>query len=470
MTDRRAPADAHDATPPAQPVGGEPRPDLAAIVADLMPSVLADLVSLARIPSVSLPAFDPGHVRASADRTAELLAAAGARVEVVTAGGHPAVIGRVEGPPGAPTVLLYAHHDVQPPGDDADWDTPVWEPTRVGDRLYGRGTADDKAGILAHVAALRAHGGRPPVNVVVFVEGEEEAGSASLPALLAEHRDALACDALVIADSANWAIGTPALTTTLRGNVRAVVTVRALSHGVHSGMFGGVVPDAVTAMCRLLATLHDDAGSVAVAGLESSDETTVDHDEAQLRADAGALPGVDLIGRGSTTSRLWTQPALTVIGIDAPSVDEAANLLSPACRAKLSMRIAPGQDPDEAMRLLAAHLSAHAPWGVHVEVEPEDSGAGFVTATDGPYVEAARAAFAQAWGTDPVDVGIGGSIPFISEFAEAFPGAAILVTGVEDPDTRAHGANESLHVPEFEKVCLAEALLLQRLGETRPRG
>ena len=432
----------------------------------LMPQVLDDLQALARIPSVSLPAFDAAHVEASAQAVAELLAGAGAQVEIVRAGsGHPAVIGRVEGPPGAPTVLLYAHHDVQPPGDDADWDSPAFTPARRGDRLFGRGVADDKAGIMAHIAALRAHDGAPPCSLVIFVEGEEEAGSDSLPQLLADHREALACDALVIADSANWAIGTPALTTQLRGNVRVVVTVRALDHGLHSGMFGGLVPDAITAMCRLLASLHEADGSVAIPGLVSRDDSSVDYTPERVRAEAGLPERVHLLGQGSFTSRLWTKPALTVIGIDAPSVDEAANLLTPVCRAKLSMRIAPEEDPAHALALLTAHLQEHAPWGVEVEVTPEGSGAGFTTATQGPYVDAARAAFADAWGTEPVDTGIGGSIPFIAEFAAAFPQAAILVTGVEDPDSRAHGANESLHVPEFAKVCLAGAVLLERCGQ-----
>ena len=445
------------------PVDAQRLTQLSERVEALMPQVLEDLQELARIPSVSLPAFDAAHVEASAQAVARLLEGAGAQVEVVRAGeGHPAVIGRVEGPPGAPTVLLYAHHDVQPPGDDADWDTPVFSPTRRGDRLYGRGVADDKAGIMAHVAALRAHEGAPPCSLVIFVEGEEEAGSDSLPQLLADHRDKLACDALVIADSANWDIGAPALTTQLRGNVRVVVTVRALDHGVHSGMFGGLVPDAITAMCRLLATLHEEDGSVAVPGLVSRDDTSVDYTPERVHAESGVLDGVQLLGEGSYTSRLWTKPSLTVIGIDAPSVEEAANLLTPVCRAKLSMRIAPEEDPATALAALTTYLQEHAPWGVQVEVEPEDSGSGFTASTDGPYVEAARSAFADAWGTDPVDTGIGGSIPFIAEFAQAFPQAAILVTGVEDPDSRAHGANESLHVPEFAKVCLAEAVLLER--------
>lgn len=463
-----------DATPqpePASPPTGAPPMDpqrlaqLRARVDELLPDVLSDLVSLARIPSVSLPSFDAAHVEASAQRVAELLAGAGAQVEVVRAGaGHPAVIGRVAGPQGAPTVLLYAHHDVQPPGRDEDWATPPFEPTRRGDRLFGRGAADDKAGVMAHVAALRVFDGRPPVNVVVFVEGEEEAGSQSLPALLEAHHDALACDALVIADSGNWDIGTPALTTTLRGNVRVDVELRTLDHGVHSGMFGGLVPDAITAMCRLLATLHDDSGAVAVAGLLGSDDTQVDYTPERLRVESGVLDGVEFLGDGSYASRLWTKPALTVIGIDAPSVDEAANLLTPRCRAKISLRIAPTQDAGQALEALTEHLLRHAPWGAHVQVSAGEAGQGFTTTTTGPYVEAARAAFADAWQTQPVDMGIGGSIPFIARFAEAFPDATILVTGVEDPDTRAHGADESLHVPEFAHVALAEAVLLERIG------
>ncbi|MDO5712080.1 MAG: M20/M25/M40 family metallo-hydrolase, partial [Micrococcales bacterium] len=265
-------------------------------------------------------------------------------------------------------------------------------------------------------------------------------------------------------DSANWDIGTPALTTQLRGNIRVVVALRALDHGLHSGMFGGLAPDAITAMCRLLASLHEVDGTVAISGLVSRDDTTVDYSEDRVRAEAGLPEGVQLLGQGSYTSRLWTKPSITVIGIDAPSVDESANLLTATCRAKLSMRIAPEEDPDSALRLLTKHLQDNAPWGMQVEVTATDSGSGFTASTQGPYVEAVRAAFADAWGVQPVDTGIGGSIPFIAEFARAFPQASILVTGIEDPDTRAHGANESLHVPEFVKACVAEAILLERCG------
>ncbi|WP_202863639.1 dipeptidase [Ornithinimicrobium avium] len=438
--------------------------DLVARVRDLMPGVRSDLEALSRIPSVSLSSFDQQHVEDSARTVAELLQAEGLSVEIVREGGRPAVIGHLPAPEGAPTVLLYAHHDVQPPGD-VGWDTEPFEPTQVGERLYGRGVADDKAGVMAHVAALRAHGGRPPVGVTVFVEGEEEVGSESLPRILERHGDKLRCDAIVLADSHNWKIGVPALTTTLRGMVRVVVEVTALDHGVHSGLYGGAVPDGLTALCRLLATLHDEAGDVAVPGLMTSEAADLDYTEEDLRADSGLADGVSPIGTGSFLTRMWTKPSMTVIGIDAPSVDKAANLLTPVGRAKLSMRIHPEESPRTAYLALKAHLESNAPWGCAVSVDLEDEGSGFAADAQGPVYDAARAAFRDAWeGVEPVDIGVGGSIPFVAAFAEKFPQAAILVTGVEDPDTRAHAANESLHLGEFERVCAAEALLLDRLG------
>jgi acetylornithine deacetylase/succinyl-diaminopimelate desuccinylase-like protein len=440
-------------------------------VAQVLPSVREDLEALVRIPSVSAPAFDQAPVEASADAVAALLRGAGLRdVEVLREGGAPAVVGHLPGPAGAPTVLLYAHHDVQPPGADADWTSPAFEPVERDGRLYGRGAADDKAGVMAHVAAIRAHGGQPPVGVTVFVEGEEESGSPSLGRLLRTHRDRLSADVLVLADSSNWQVGVPALTTSLRGLVEAFVEVRTLDHAVHSGMYGGAVMDAITAMTRLLATLHDDAGDVAVEGLHAGEAADLDLSEEQLRADAGVLDGVDLVGTGRLTSRLWTHPALTVVGLDVPSTERASNTLAAHARAKVSMRVAPGQDADEAYEALARHLRRHAPWGAKVEVTLGETGAPFAAQAEGPAYDAARAAFADAWGVPPVDMGIGGSIPFIAEFARIFPDAAILVTGVEDPDTRAHGANESLHLAEFERVCLAEAVLLERLGRSSPPG
>jgi acetylornithine deacetylase/succinyl-diaminopimelate desuccinylase-like protein len=440
---------------------------LQARVTQLLPALRQDLEALTRIPSVSLPAFDQAHVEASARAVAELLRAEGLQVEIITEGGRPAVIGHAEGPQGAPTVMLYAHHDVQPPGADSDWDSLPFEPTERDGRVYARGIADDKAGVMAHIAALRAHSGGLPVGVTVFVEGEEEIGSDSLAAILARHGEKLRADAIVLADSANWAVGEPALTTTLRGMVRVILRVTTLDHGVHSGMFGGAVPDAITALIRTIATLHDAQGNVAVTGLTAGVAADLDYPEQRLRQESGLLEGVELIGTGSILTRLWTKPSITTIGIDAPSVDTSSNTLVPQASAKISMRIAPQQDPHEAYLLLAEHLRANAPWGVKVDITLDDEGSGFSADANGPIYDQARAAFTDAWGVPPVDVGIGGSIPFVAAFASRFPDAGILVTGVEDPDTRAHGANESLHLGEFGRVCLAEAVLLERLGLLR---
>jgi acetylornithine deacetylase/succinyl-diaminopimelate desuccinylase-like protein len=449
--------------------------DIAAIsarVRAVMPGVRRDLEALTRIPSVSLDSFDQRSVEASAQATAALLRAEGLEVDIVREGGRPAVVGHAAGPAGAPTVTLYAHHDVQPPGEERDWVSPAFEPTERAGRLYGRGAADDKAGIMAHVAALRAHRGALPVGVTVFVEGEEEIGSESLPTILERHGERLRADAIVLADSTNWAVGEPALTTTLRGMVRLVITVRTLDHGVHSGMFGGAVPDALMALVRLLATLHDDDGSVAVAGLGSGRAghagEALDYTEARLREESGLLEGVQTIGAGPLLSRIWSQPAITTIGIDAPGVATSSNTLVPQARAKVSVRLAPEQDPQEGYAAVAAHLREHTPWGVRLDVRLDDQGAGFAADASGPVYDQARAAFADAWGRPPVDIGVGGSIPFVAAFAERFPEAAILVTGVEDPDSRAHGANESLHLAEFERVCVAEAVLLARLGALTP--
>ncbi|MGI5187064.1 dipeptidase [Promicromonospora sp. CA-289599] len=449
---------------------------LRARVAELFPALQADLEALVRIPSVSAAAFDQAHVAASAAATEQLLRDAGLPdVQILSAPrpdgtpGAPAVVARRPAPEGAPTVLLYAHHDVQPPGDPATWDTAPFEPTQVGERLYGRGAADDKAGIIAHLGALRAlglpDGADLPVGVTVFLEGEEESGSPSFRAFLETHRDLLAADVIVVADSTNWSVGVPALTTSLRGLVDGVVELKVLEHAVHSGMFGGAVLDAVTLMSRLVATFHDEAGDVAIDGLVAAPEPEVDYSEAAFRADSSLLDGVSLAGTGTVSGRLWAKPALSVIGMDVTSVAEASNTIAPSCTAKISLRLAPGQDPVAADAALAEHVAKHAPFGAHVTWRSGEQGKPFLAAGDTAAMRAARGAFAEAWGTPPVDVGVGGSIPFIADLLEVFPEAAILVTGVEDPDSRAHGANESVHLGELRKVVLAEALLLTKVGE-----
>ncbi len=318
---------------------------------------------------------------------------------------------------------------------------------------------------MAHVGALRVLGDELGVGVTVFSEGEEEIGSPTFRTFLETYRDRLAADVIVVADSSNWKVGVPGLTTSLRGLVDCTVELSVLDHAVHSGMFGGPVLDALTLMSRLVATLHDDDGNVAVPGLVATDHADVDYPEADFRADAGVLDGVRLAGTGPLAARLWTKPAISVIGLDATSVDHASNTVIPSARAKLSMRIAPGQDPAAAERALHDHLVASAPFGARVTVTPGETGQAFQAPEDSAAMQAARWAFTTAWGTEPVDLGVGGSIPFIADLAEVYPQAAILVTGVEDPDSRAHSENESVHLGELEKVVLAEALLLARLAD-----
>lgn len=435
-------------------------------VEKILPSVRADLERLIAVPSVSA---DPGaadRVRASAETVADLARGAGAAdVEICSVpDGAPAVIAQWPAPEGMPTVLLYAHHDVQPTGDRAAWTSPPFEPTERDGRLFGRGAADDKAGVMAHIAALRAYDGRPPVGVTLFAEGEEEIGSPTFREFLDAYRDRLAADVIVVADSMNWTLDTPALTTSLRGLVDCTVEVSVLDHSVHSGMYGGPVLDALTSLCRLLATLHDEAGDVAVPGLVRRDGADVEYPETRFREEAGVLDGVRLVGSGPIADRLWNKPAVSVLGVDATPTAEAANVIVDSARAKVSMRLAPGQNPRAAMDALTSHLRSNAPFGARVSVTEGAMAAPSEMDTAASGYDAARSAFSEAFGTPPVELGLGGTIPFIADITEVFPGAAVLVTGVEDPDSRAHGIDESLHLEQFGKVCLAEALLLDRLA------
>lgn len=432
-----------------------------------------DLAALVRIPSVSADTFDQSTLDASAAMVRGLLEDAGLTATVSSAPapsgapGRPAVLAARPAADGLPTVLLYAHHDVQPPGPHEDWDQEdPFEPVVRGERLYARGSADDKAGVIAHVAALRALGEDLAVGVRCFVEGEEEVGSPSFVNFLTSHRDALAADVIVVLDSSNWKVGVPALTTSLRGLVECQVELRVAEHALHSGMYGGPVLDAPTLMCRLLASLHDENGDVAVPGLLHREAAPIDYPEADFRADAAVVDGYRLAGTGSIPSRLWTRPALGIVGFDATPVDRRSNTIAPTCRAALSLRVAPGQDPAEAWTALDSHLRAHVPFGAQVTITPGEQGPAFLAAGESPAMRLAHWALREAWGVDGVEIGVGGSIPFIADLAQVFPDAEILVTGIEDPDTRAHSGNESIHLGELRNAILAEALMLARLSGT----
>ncbi|MDQ1609111.1 MAG: cysteinylglycine-S-conjugate dipeptidase [Microbacteriaceae bacterium] len=445
------------------------------VVQESLPATIADLSNLVRIPSVS--SLDPASVAASADAVAALLRETGVFDSVSIAQapigdgpklGQPAVLATRAARNGRPTVLLYAHHDVQPQGKDEDWDSVPFEPTMRGDRLYGRGAADDKAGVMAHVASVRAlsatFGDDIELGLAVFIEGEEEIGSPSFANFLELNRDTLAADVIVVADSDNWDIDTPSLTVGLRGNVTFKLTVRTLEHASHSGMFGGAVPDAMLAMIRLLATLHAADGSVAVAGLTEHAGETPARDEETLRHEAAMLDGVTSIGSGPILGRIWSKPAITVTGIDAPSVANASNTLAPSVAVRISARIAPGQSAADAFVAIERHIRGNAPFGAHIEIDDVDTGDPFLVDTSGWAVAEAKRAMADSWGADAVETGVGGSIPFIADLVRVFPEAQILVTGVEDPDSRAHSPNESLHLGVFKRAILTEAILLARLN------
>ena len=422
--------------------------NLAWNVERVLPSAIADLHRLISIPSISSMPEHDADVAACADVVSGLFRDLGAsEVKLLDGGGKPAVWANFPGPEGSPTVLLYAHYDVQPTGDADAWTSPAFEPTERDGRLYARGSADDKGGVALHVAALRVFNGKPPVGVKVFIEGEEEVGSPSMPTLLDRYRDELAADVYVVADSVNWEVGKPSLTTSLRGVAACEVTVSTLAEGLHSGQFGGVVPDALTALCRLLATLHDEAGNVAIEGLVSGTAPDLDYPEDRLQEETGLLEGVSQTGDGSVVERMWFKPSASVLAIDATPVAKASNTLVPSARAKVSVRLAPGQDPAAAARALEEHLRSNAPWGARVEIDSEQV-----------------RAFREAFGVDAVEIGCGGSIPIVAEFADRNPGALVLVTAVTDPNSRMHGIDESLDLGDFAKAALAETLLLNNLA------
>ncbi|MFA9432382.1 M20/M25/M40 family metallo-hydrolase [Egicoccus sp. AB-alg2] len=451
-----------------------------------LPETLAWLQDLVRIPSISVQPEHADDCRRSAERTAQRLRDAGLEdVRLLEVEGtHPYVTGSwLHAGADAPTVLLYAHHDVQPVGTPQRWHSPPFEPTERDGRLYGRGAADDKAGILAHVAAVRAWldaRGALPVNVKVVIEGEEEIGSPSLHDFLAAHGEELRADVIVLTDLTNWKVGWPGLTYALRGMADVYVTVRAMQQPVHSGMWGGVVPDAFTGMVRLLASLHDDTGAIAVAGFEDDVRPLGDDERARLtdlegdgsdladefRAEARMVAGAEFVGdrRRTILERLWMRPTITPIGMDVPSVDAASNTLLAEVRTKLSCRLAPGQDPERTLTALRAHLEAHVPWGLEVEVGVGERNAAWVTEPGGPAWDAAVAAMTAAYGREPAAMGCGGSIPFVEPFSDAFGGAPCLLVGVEDPGSNAHGEDESLHLDDFAKACLTEAFLFAELA------
>jgi acetylornithine deacetylase/succinyl-diaminopimelate desuccinylase-like protein len=454
---------------------------------------LEELKTLARIPSISFDGFDPAQVRRSAEATATLLKKSGfENVEIIglkAADGtdaHPYVYGDwLKAGPNAPTALLYAHHDVQPPGREELWKTPPFEPTLKegpgGARLYGRGTADDKAGILVHAAALDAFLKSTkscPMNLKVVIEGEEEIGSGNLETFLKAQAKRLKADVIILTDTSNFDCGRPALTIALRGLIALDVEVRSLTKAVHSGMWGGPIPDPVMALSKMLATLVDDGGRIAVPGIReqvtplSADEIErmkkIPVEEKLFREQVGLVQGAKLLPEGpNLIAQLWRFPSLTVTAIQASTRKGAANIINDTAWARVTIRTAPGMDPKKTLDLLKAHLRKSAPWGLEVELTGEEHGGGGAWAIDpvGPAFEAALSSMRKGYGVEPLLIGCGGSIPFVKPFAEALGGVPALLIGVEDPYTNAHGENESLLVSDLKKACVSQVHLFAEIAE-----
>jgi acetylornithine deacetylase/succinyl-diaminopimelate desuccinylase-like protein len=441
-------------------------------VKKLFPEALENLKDLVRIPGIAWEAFDAKQLEKSAEAVKSLFEKLGVfeKVEILRAGygdslvGAPAIVATRKAKNSRPTILLYAHHDVQPPGDDALWESTPFEPEIRNGRMYGRGAADDKAGIIAHFASIKLlseiAGADFDLGLSIFIEGEEEAGSPSFATFLEDHKDQLEGDVIVVADSGNWSTTVPAITTTLRGLASIEFEVRTLDHAVHSGMYGGAVPDAMLALVKILGSMWDENGSVTISGLFSAENSKLDYSEAQLRGDSGLLPSTSPIGTGPILPRIWTKPALTLIGLDYPTVALSSNTLVPSVRAKLSLRIAPGDDPERSLEALKGHILANNTLGAEITFGAVELGKPFSLGESGWAKTLAEQSLSLAFGEKSVDIGIGGSIPFIADLERVFPKAQVLVTGVEDPDSRAHSPNESLHLKGFQSAILAQLLFL----------
>jgi acetylornithine deacetylase/succinyl-diaminopimelate desuccinylase-like protein len=449
------------------------RETLREAVARLMPQAREDLRRLVAIPSVADPQhFPPDRCIEAAQYVRDAMAAAGIQEcrLLDMPDGYPAVFGHTPAPAGAPTVLLYCHYDVQPPLGEAEWVSPPFELTDRDGRWYGRGAADCKGNVVAHLSALRALGGDReggfPVGIKLIAEGAEEQGSGALEQFVPRAREMLAAEAVIVCDAGNFATGVPTLTTSLRGIANVSVTVRTLGSAMHSGMFGGPAPDALIALTRMLASLHDDRGNTAIWGLESNQSFGgIEYPEQQFRADAHVLDGVSVIGAGPISEMLWVRPSVNVLGIDCPPALGSTASLQPCARARVSLRVPPGMDPAKAQDALVAHLESAVPWNAKVEIEREAVAAPFQARADGPAYERMAQAMELAFGARMTTQGQGGSIPLCNVLQETFPKAEIILMGVEEPQCLIHAPNESVDPGEIEKIALAEALFLQACAD-----
>jgi cysteinylglycine-S-conjugate dipeptidase len=445
-----------------------PTDALRATIQDLMPQAKADLAEMVSMKSVhDAKQFPPSECQRMVDYVVGAFTELGLR-DVQgheTPDGSQAVVGHRPGPPGSPTVLLYFHHDVQPPLDEASWKTPVWDLTERDGRWYGRGAADCKGNIASHLLALRALGDDLPVGIKIVGEGSEEQGTGGLEAFVPENADLLRADAILVCDAGNFAVGVPSLTTSLRGLANVWVTVRTLSSPMHSGMFGGAAPDALAALIAMLATLRDEAGNTTITGLDATQTWPgIAYPPEQFRIDANVLDGVDLLG-DAVGDMIWARPTATVLGIDCPPVIGSSAAIQPEARARINLRVPPGMSAKQGQDALIEHLKSVAPWHAQVEFTREAAGEPFTGDLEGPGYETMKTAMRDAYGRDPVLLGQGGSIPLCNVFADTFPEAEIMLIGVEEPLCLIHAPNESVDPAEIADMALVQALFLQRYAE-----
>ncbi|MFL6071097.1 MAG: M20/M25/M40 family metallo-hydrolase [Actinomycetes bacterium] len=445
-------------------------PELKSRLGEVMPGVIEDLARLIAIPSCAFPGFPAEPVMTMANATVELLQRSGlpdARL-IDVPDGYPVVYGEIPAPPGAPTVLLYAHYDVQPAPPEQGWTVDPWTPMVRDGRMFGRGAADDKSGIAVHAATLQAlrsvYGENLPIGIRVIIEGEEETAS-HLEGFVAANPELFRADVFVIADGGNEEVGVPVLEVTTRGGVVLTVEVRTLEQPVHSGVFGGAAPDALMALIHILATLHDDVGDVAVAGLRRGTWEGAETSEDLFRRAGGLLPTTPLVGSGTLSSRLWSGPSINVIGLDAAPTATAVNALAPAARAIVSLRTPPDADPEREREILIEHLKDAAPWGVQLDIVQAETWSGWSTSPDGPAISTAREAMTEVFGAPTNVIGSGGSIPLLNVLAEISPQAEFVLWGLSDAESsNLHSADESVDLDELRRIAESQVLFLSRLA------
>ena len=411
------------------------------------------LSEMVEIKSISSDKNHRDDVDASAQFVENLFADLGLNTQVIkVAGGMPAVVAHTEIDPSKKTVLLYAHHDVQPVGDLDLWNTEPFDPVVKEGRLYGRGSGDNKAGVVVHYNVVKELLEDLPVNIRIFIEGEEEIGSPTMSDFIEQNREALEADVIVIADSGNVKIGVPTITTSLRGLADAIIEVDQPMRPVHSGMGGGIVPDAFMVLSKIIASFHNEKGDLMIEGLTPTDMKVAELDKSYTQKMLGSEE-INLFDTDSISKRLWLEPALDVLAIDAPSIEDAVNLVIPKARAKISLRLPPTEDPEHAMQMLEEHVMKNIPWNASVKFIPNSKGSGVVANPNKPFTTELVNSFNSIWDNETAYIGVGGSIPFANDFVREFPNAELVLVGAADEELgNAHAPNESVQIDHIEML------------------